>query len=146
MRSRRLLRRLNKRGDTIIEVLMAIAIVSAVLGGAFVSANRSLNGMRVSQERSQAVKLAQGQAELLSAATKDTTASTDIFSNVKVGSEFFLNTNLSRGGSPRTTDGIYTIFIRREATNTFIVITEWRRSGSGTPEQVFIRYRAYPNP
>lgn len=146
MRSSRLLKHLDNKGDTIVEVLLAIAIVSAVLGGAFVSANRSLNGTRVSQERSQAVKLAQGQAELLSAATKDTTASTDIFSNVAVGSEFFLNTNLSRGGSPRTTDGIYTIFIRREATNTFIVRTEWRRSGSGTPEQVFIRYRAYPNP
>ncbi len=145
MRSGRLLRRLGEGGDTIVEVLLAIAVVSAVLGGAFVSANRSLNGTRVSQERSEATKLVQSQAELLSAATKDPAASADIFANVGVGNTFFLNNNLSRGGAS-TTRGIYTILIRREAPNTFLVRAQWQKTGSGTAEEMFIRYRAYPNP
>ena len=54
---------LSNGGDTIVEVLIAIAVVSAVLGGAFVSANRSLNMSRQSQERGEALKLAEGQVE-----------------------------------------------------------------------------------
>ncbi len=145
MRSGRFLRRLSESGDTIVEVLLAIAVVSAVLGGAFVSANRSLNGTRVSQERSEATKLVQGQAELLSAATKDPVASADIFTYVGVGNTFVLNNDLSRGGAS-TTRGIYTISIRRELSNTFLVRAQWSKVGSGSTEEMFVRYRAYPNP
>ncbi len=146
MRSNRLLKPLGSKGDTIIEVLLAIAIVSAVLGGAFVSANRSLQGTRVSLERSEATKLVQGQAELLGAASSDPATSADIFNNVAVNSSFFLQNNLQRGGGSSYTDGIYRISITREPASSFRIHATWQKVGSGTTEQMFIRYRVYPNP
>jgi type II secretory pathway pseudopilin PulG len=57
----------RQAGDTIVEVLLAIVVVSAVLTGAYVSSNRSLNTTIQSRERNEAVKIAQSQIELLRA-------------------------------------------------------------------------------
>lgn len=54
---------INSRGDTIVEVLIAITVMSSILGGAFVSARRSTNATRASQERVEALTIAQGQLE-----------------------------------------------------------------------------------
>lgn len=53
----------RERGDTIVEVLIAVAIVSLVLAGAYVSTNRSLLATRAAQERVSALKLAESQME-----------------------------------------------------------------------------------
>lgn len=66
MHMRRVL--LSDTGDTIVEVLIAIIIVSAVLGGAYVSASRSLSVTRQSQERGEALKFAEEQVERLKTA------------------------------------------------------------------------------
>lgn len=55
-------------GDTIVEVLLAIAVISAVLGGAYASASQSSRGLRQSQERGEALKLLEAQIELLKSA------------------------------------------------------------------------------
>src|SRR3989344_6159834 len=55
----------SNRGDTIIEVLLALAIVSSMLGGAYVLSARSLNNSRSSQERGEALKLVEEQLERL---------------------------------------------------------------------------------
>jgi prepilin-type N-terminal cleavage/methylation domain-containing protein len=55
--------KLTNRGDTIVEVLVAIAIVSSVLAGAYASANRSSKVTRTAQERGEALKLAESQIE-----------------------------------------------------------------------------------
>lgn len=55
----------DNRGDTIIEVLIAIAIVSLILAGAYSISGRSLNTVRDSQEHSQAMQIAQGQLDIL---------------------------------------------------------------------------------
>lgn len=60
-------KRSNQRGDTIVEVLLAIAIIGAVLGGAYVVANRNTMINRASQERLEAIKVAEGQLERLKA-------------------------------------------------------------------------------
>lgn len=60
-----LLTRINNTGDTIVEVLIAIAIVSLVLGGAYVSTNRSFQTTRTAQERGEALKLAESQVEAI---------------------------------------------------------------------------------
>lgn len=52
-------------GDTIVEVLIAIAVVGSVLGIAYSIMNRNLIVMRENQERSEAVKYARGQIESL---------------------------------------------------------------------------------
>lgn len=59
--------RINRRGDTIVEVLLAIAVASAVLGGAFTVTNHSYINIRDAQERSEALTLLQGQVEQLRA-------------------------------------------------------------------------------
>lgn len=65
------LRRLNINGDTIVEVLIAIAVVSMVLGGAYVSANKSLQQARAAQERGEAIKLGEAQLERLKVLISD---------------------------------------------------------------------------
>lgn len=57
--------KLSKRGDTIIEVLLAIVVVSGTLGTAFATMDRGTQGTRASQERAEALKLVEGQIELL---------------------------------------------------------------------------------
>ncbi|HET8671733.1 MAG TPA: hypothetical protein VFM05_14230, partial [Candidatus Saccharimonadales bacterium] len=54
---------LPEHGDTIVEVLLAIAVISSVIGGAFVMTNRSLQGSRDAQERVNATKLVESQVE-----------------------------------------------------------------------------------
>lgn len=53
------------RGDTIVEVLLAIAITSVVLAGAYVAVSRSMKASRAAQERGEAVKVAEAQIEKL---------------------------------------------------------------------------------
>lgn len=61
------MRRLNgvrhQRGDTIVEVLISIAVVALVLAGAFIATNRSLQATRSAQERVNALKLGESQIE-----------------------------------------------------------------------------------
>jgi prepilin-type N-terminal cleavage/methylation domain-containing protein len=52
-----------QRGDTIVEVLIAIAIISLVLTGAFSTTHASLLATRTSQEHSEALKLLESQIE-----------------------------------------------------------------------------------
>lgn len=60
----------NQNGDTIIEVLIAMAVISVVLSGAYVLATRSLRGTQVAQRRTQGLKIAQGQTERLKYAAR----------------------------------------------------------------------------
>lgn len=61
----------RQAGDTIVEVILAVAIISSVLAGAFAVTSRSSRDIRVSEEHAQALQYLQGQVELLrSAAAK----------------------------------------------------------------------------
>ncbi len=64
----------NSSGDTIVEVLVAMAVVSLVLAGAYVSANRSTKATRTAQERGEALKLAEAQVEQIKIAVDKGTA------------------------------------------------------------------------
>jgi prepilin-type N-terminal cleavage/methylation domain-containing protein len=59
------MKKLQQSGDTIVEVLIAITIVSLILGGAYVTSHNSLNATQDAQEHANALQLAQGQVELL---------------------------------------------------------------------------------
>lgn len=76
-----MIRRLNNRGDTIVEVLIAIVVAATVLAGGFAASNSSFNSNQDALEHSQAINRAQGQAELLKANAQTITAggSTSIF-------------------------------------------------------------------
>jgi len=58
---------LNRRGDTIVEVLIAIAIVSLVLTAAYVITTKNTIAIQANQERIQAQHLVEGQIEALRA-------------------------------------------------------------------------------
>jgi len=57
------------RGDTIVEVLIAITVASLVLAGAYVTAHHSTLANESTQEHSQALQLAKAQVEHLRSAT-----------------------------------------------------------------------------
>lgn len=59
------LKQRHQQGDTIVEVLICVLIVSLVLAGAYVTTQRSSVGVRNSQEHSIALKLIQAQVEQL---------------------------------------------------------------------------------
>ncbi|HEY8999431.1 MAG TPA: prepilin-type N-terminal cleavage/methylation domain-containing protein [Candidatus Saccharimonadales bacterium] len=66
-RKRAVVRR-SQRGDTIVEVLISITILSLILGGAYVTTNHSLLDTRDAQEHSNATKLIETQLEELRSA------------------------------------------------------------------------------
>lgn len=55
----------DQRGDTIVEVLIALAVISSVLAGAFFVTNHSSQNVRDTEEHAQALQLLQGQIEQL---------------------------------------------------------------------------------
>ncbi len=65
--SMRVTKKRSQRGDTIIEVLIAMSVLSLVLVTGYSISTRSLNGIRVSQERGEALKIAESQVEMLHA-------------------------------------------------------------------------------
>ena len=67
-RSSGMRRESSERGDTIIEVLIAIGIVSLVLTSAYVLTNRNVQANQEVQEQAYAQKLIEQQVELLRAA------------------------------------------------------------------------------
>jgi Tfp pilus assembly protein PilV len=58
----------NQTGDTIVEVLIAIAVSSAVLGSSYAIVNRAVNSSQQANEHSLALKLAEEQLERLRSA------------------------------------------------------------------------------
>lgn len=144
--------RLPERGDTIVEVLIAIAVISLILGGAFVMTNRSLQGTRDAQERVNATKLVEGQVEqiknlattngpaLFGASTPGTycisagavTVSTDGACTVDMN-----GTQAPAGLEPR-----YQLTIVRSG-NTFTARAAWTNVRGDKQNNVEMKYRAY---
>lgn len=58
-------RRINQSGDTIVEVLIAIAVSSAVLGSSYAIVSRTIKSQQQTSEHTDALNLAESQLELL---------------------------------------------------------------------------------
>jgi prepilin-type N-terminal cleavage/methylation domain-containing protein len=87
----------RQRGDTLVEVLICILLVSLILTGAYVTTNRSRIGIRDAQEHAQALKLVQGQLEQLKQNAQADNA--PVFTQA-VGSQFcMVNAVISTSGS-----------------------------------------------
>lgn len=163
-----MIRRLHQHGDTIVEVLVAILIVSIVLSGAFASARKSQTGIRQTQERSEALKVAEGQLEQLKVLAKSSpvslTASADevfcIYSNAGALTKQVVTSNVRALTDDDLTDtnyhpsvcnvspvaGVtyYSLIEHQVATNTFIAHTRWFAAGGGDNQEVILAVRIDP--
>jgi len=144
-------RRGPQRGDTIIEVLICVLIVSMVLGGAYVTVHRASQGIRNSQEHAEALKLVQSQLEQLR-----TNASSDSPTVFVAGTPFCMvgeaeaTTDANRcgqnaGGDPTNTEPVYHLAITRTSSSggaLFKVEATWT-TVTGQPAKETIYYRLY---
>lgn len=141
----------QQNGDTIVEVLIALIIISAVLVGAYLSARSSLTNTYRSQERSEALKQAESQLEQLKANTDKAAGA---------GTEFFcLNGDdivTFDGGSPaasaaednfdnypvncKTTGEVPYHFSVKQTDGVYVLLVRWDRAGGGGREEVKIIY------
>lgn len=137
--------KLRQHGDTIVEVLLAMLIVSSVLGGAYVSANRSSNTNRQSQERGEALKLVEAQLEKLKVfiTKQPLPAEGTIFCIDNPTSVHVLEASCPTSGAAN-----YKTTIKRAASpneNNYTITSQWDRVGGGaTKEQIKMTYRVYP--
>ena len=152
------MRKISQHGDTIVEVLIAVAIAGAVLAGAYTIANKSSQQVRMAQERSEAQKIATSLVERLNGAvvTAPTVGATNPFcfesstTNIKnftisvvpaLATDTF--DSLVYDAQCTRTNGALTYYtiIERNSDPTFTVHVRWSKLGGGTNEEVTLRYR-----
>ena len=111
----------SQRGDTIVEVMISIAIVSMVLVGAYVSVAKSSDTNQNTTEHSQALELAQKQVEYLRAKGSVTTGSCfDTLGNVQPKASAACNLSINGGAA------VYAQDIEQAATpGTYDISVKW---------------------
>ncbi|HUY53303.1 MAG TPA: prepilin-type N-terminal cleavage/methylation domain-containing protein [Candidatus Dormibacteraeota bacterium] len=95
--------KLNKNGDTIVEVLIAMVILAFVLTGAYQSAQYSLNNIINSENRVTALNIASGQIESL----KQLLATNPTSINPLGGNFYLDNSNGYKQTSSLQTKGVF---------------------------------------
>lgn len=151
------MRRLGQRGDTIVEVLICIAIVSLILTGAYVTTQRSSVGVRNSQEHAEALKLVQSQLEQVRAnvasGAGDVFSSPTPFCMIDTGPiSATAMPNAAKcvqnsGGAPTTGQPAYRLSIARTVSGSgslFTITAKWDSiTGHGQAQESMV-YRLYP--
>ena len=137
-----MLRRLTETGDTIIEVLIAIVVVSFVLTAAYVTANKNTLINQETQERSQALQLANSQLEFLhttSLGTHNCFTAAGVAVDAVAGSNNPCTVNAD--GSTDTADTLpeYTIAITHPST-TYTVTISWARLTNNASQASVVLY------
>ncbi len=137
----------NQRGDTIIEVLIVLAVLGLAMGITYATANRSILNARQAQESSKATVLLQSQIEALRklAPIGPSVPAQNIYQ--PVGTKYCIdssnNVRLYGGTYPCTFDGLYTITIERNGSNYFVLRASWDDvMGQGT-NTATMTYRVY---
>jgi len=143
-----------ERGDTVVEVLICIAIISLILGGAFVLMNRSLQAERQAQERLNGIKLVEGQLEQLkyiAATNPDAIFASGVPASYCIdtaGAVVDASTSactVGVNGNPTTSQPSFQLSITKTTVgslNTFTVTNNWT-SVRGTPNNIVMKYRLY---
>lgn len=150
---------MTQRGDTIVEVLIAMAIASMVLGSSYAVAHKTMANTRQAQEHSEAAEIANEQIEAIT--TLSSAGNTNISDNspqysciaivgttLQVVSQFSV-TN-PRGSTAdydpscvrTSTAGYRTAFRYLSAVRTYEVIVTWDAIGSGEQNSVIMTYKA----
>lgn len=143
-------RSLNSRGDTIVEVLISIAVVSAVLGGAYMTMNRFSQNSQQTREHSQALKVAESQLEQLRVLSNPPTDDSKQFCITDGAVRIVENTSIGNT-TPSTNesdyvnckfDDRYLVSISRVA-GVYKVHVLWQ-GVTGGMDKVELSYRVYP--
>lgn len=126
------------RGDTIVEVLIAILVVSLILSGAYAASNRNLKATRQAQEHSEALKIAEGQLESLRFLSSDNTLYTR-------ATPFCVNAGTVVDGECSVTNGInYMAAIERTGVSpdfVFTVRVHWDNIHGNGQDEVALSYK-----
>lgn len=126
----RMSKMLGSRGDTIVEVLIAIGIVSLVLTSAYAVTNKNVSSIQQVQEQGYAQKLVEQQVELLRAAVTKPTAN----------GCFDPSTGLFVSPASSPTCGLvsgsvtYQITITSLGSNRYSVVAAWDALGGSKPK------------
>lgn len=128
----------NSRGDTLIEVLLAISIVGLILVASYALANRSTQAIRQAQERSEALKNAESQVESLITFLNSGQAT-------PTGAFCLNGTTPVAGGCSFGPDGRYGLSISTEPSNpnTYNITVRWDRVTGGGQDELTLRHRIY---
>jgi type II secretory pathway pseudopilin PulG len=141
------LMKMNSKGDTIVEVLLAIAVAGTVLGGAFVSARHSLSGSQRTQERSEATKLVEGQMEYLRKAAVQSSAIFTAGAPFCIVSVSATGLTLRDATAAECRQGInsrYALSINRGADNaTFRIQASWDKANAGGSDEINMYYKVH---
>ena len=126
----------RQTGDTIVEVLIAISIVSLVLTSAYMVTNKNSLTMQATQERTQAQKLIERQIELLRATDSVPAASFCFIDDSGSTTTDLAQCSFNQSGdvSTDTNAALYKIAIspNTPSTDTFEVKATWDRIGGGS--------------
>jgi type II secretory pathway pseudopilin PulG len=145
------LKSLTERGDTIVEVLICIAVISLILAGAFVLTNHSLQGTRAAQERLNGIKLVESQLEQIKnlagsnasaifGGTVPASFCVNSSSQVKASSDASCS-QVGPDGTPATKQPLFSVSVSRSG-NTFTVKSIWD-SVTGGKDNVEMKYNVY---
>lgn len=147
------LHNLTQSGDTIIEVLIAITIVSLVLGGAYVTSNNSLKASRDAQEHGEAVGLLQSEIEQVRSLVANSGGSGGqpfsfagsfcIYGNEQVAPSNSTSCSMNSDGVPTMIQPEYAVSITRNG-DTFTFETTWPSVINSQTDQETMYYRIYP--
>ncbi|HVS58315.1 MAG TPA: hypothetical protein VHD60_01100 [Candidatus Saccharimonadales bacterium] len=137
-------------GDTIVEVMIALAVLGGALGVSYGIANRSLLQSRDAQERTSAVKLLQAQLEQLR--SSGSISGTSVFST---SGKFCFYTDSSSGATgivswPNATtapakcqQGFYAYSLTRGADDTFSAVVQWDNVFGSGKDTATLLYRMH---
>lgn len=155
--------RINKftqRGETIVEVLIALAVLSAALGGAFAISSRSQKAVQANHERYEAELIANEQADLLKVYLADTVNYDNVQTNLNDENKAFCVQAMTAQFDPsnpaaidpackRGVDGRYSVFVfprsrtdisGANVVDTFIIRVEWDDFQDGNRAKVELVY------
>jgi prepilin-type N-terminal cleavage/methylation domain-containing protein len=131
----------NQRGDTIVEVLIAIAVISLVLAGAYATVRKSTATMQDTQERGEAQKLVEGQLELMRHYYAAKSASFPASGDWCLGQDGSINAGNAFNNVCISTDpAAYKTTIKPAGAGTYAVSATWD-SLTGNTSNVTMYYR-----
>jgi prepilin-type N-terminal cleavage/methylation domain-containing protein len=150
-------------GDTLIEVMLAMAVIAISLASAYSLAGKTIQAGQQSQERSEALKVAEGQVEFIRAAAAKSRPTAFVTSPVFCLTGIDARTNTGQAARPPLDtdnfaqygtcvagpDGRYKIGVSYASApmsgvdqDQFIITVRWDRLGGGRDE-VQILYKAH---